>query len=125
MKRLAFTLTCTLLVTVSAHAASPIKWKTDKGQVIAGSNSYKTLYTYDNDKDGRPTCLDKCAEAWPPHIAEYWDTPREPFGTVELEDGKKQWTLKGMPLYFSVLDEKKGTANGDGIDGKWNAARPD
>lgn len=29
-----------------------------------------------------------------------------------------------MPLYFSILDEKKGDTNGDGVGGLWKAARP-
>ena len=82
----------------NAYAASPIKVATGNGDVIAGSNSYRTLYVFGNDTDGVPTCYDECAEKWPPHVAEYWDTPRPPFGTVERTDGSKQWTKDGMAL---------------------------
>ncbi|HMB77616.1 MAG TPA: hypothetical protein VKN76_14545 [Kiloniellaceae bacterium] len=107
-----------------AFAASPIKVATDSGDVIAGSNTYKTLYVYGADSAGVSNCYDACAESWPPHLAEYWDDPRPPFSTIERTDGSKQWAKDGMPLYFSVLDEKKGDTNGEGVDGVWQAARP-
>lgn len=108
----------------TAYAASPIKVKTDNGEVIAGSDSYRTLYVYANDEEGVSNCYDDCAEKWPPHFAEYWDDPRPPFSVVERADGTIQWAKDGMPLYFSILDEKKGDTNGDGVDGLWAIARP-
>jgi len=125
MKYFAMTLGAMITMTVAVHASSPIKVDTDKGKVIAGSNSYKTLYTYDKDADGISNCYGDCAEKWPPHLAEYWDSARPPFGMIERTDSKKkQWTKEGMPLYFSTLDNKKGDTNGDGVDGMWKASRP-
>jgi predicted lipoprotein with Yx(FWY)xxD motif len=124
MKLAIVTLGAAIAITAAAHASSPIKVKTDSGEVIAGSNTYMTLYTYANDAEGVSTCNDACAEKWPPHLAEYWDDPRPPFSTFEREDGTKQWAYKGMGLYFSTLDEKKGDTNGEGVDGLWTAARP-
>jgi predicted lipoprotein with Yx(FWY)xxD motif len=124
MKHIAISLIAAIAMTATAHAASPIKVTTDNGEVIAGSDSYKTLYTYAEDSEGVPSCYDDCAEKWPPHLAEYWDSPRPPFSTIARKDGKMQWSKDGMPLYFSTLDEKKGDTNGDGIDGLWQVARP-
>ena len=124
MKHIVISLSAAIAMIGTAHAASPIKVTTDNGVVIAGSDSYKTLYTYAKDADGVPNCYDACAEKWPPHLAQYWDDPRPPFSTVERKDGKKQWAKDGMPLYFSTLDEKKGDTNGDGVKGLWKAARP-
>ncbi len=124
MKFFGISLCAVIAMTATAYAASPIKQSTDNGQVIAGSNSYKTLYTFADDKDGVSSCYGECAEKWPPHVAEYWDKPRPPFATTERSDGKLQWTKDGMPLYFSTLDDKKGDTNGDGVNGKWKAARP-
>jgi predicted lipoprotein with Yx(FWY)xxD motif len=124
MKRLTIALCAIATTTTVAFAASPIKVATGSGEVIAGSNTYKTLYTYANDSEGVSNCYDECAEKWPPHLAEYWDSPRAPFSTVERADGTKQWAKDGMPLYFSTLDESKGDTNGDGVDGLWSAARP-
>lgn len=124
MKRFAIALGAIAATTTLAIAASPIKVATDSGEVIAGSNTYRTLYVYANDSEGVSNCYDECAEKWPPHLAEYWDSPRAPFSTIERKDGSKQWAKDGMPLYFSILDEAKGDTKGDGIDGFWAAARP-
>lgn len=112
------------VVSATAHAASPIKVETGSGEVIAGSDSYRTLYTYAKDAEGVSNCYGECAEKWPPHLAEYWDSPRPPFSTIDRMDGKKQWAKDGKPLYFSILDKEKGDTKGDGVDGLWTAARP-
>ncbi|WP_428645336.1 COG4315 family predicted lipoprotein [Roseibium sp.] len=124
MKRIAISMCVIAATTTIALAASPIKVTTDSGDVIAGSNTYRTLYVYAEDSEGMSNCYDECADKWPPHVAEYWDTPRPPFSTIERKDGKKQWAKDGMPLYFSTLDEAKGDTKGEGVDGLWTAARP-
>lgn len=124
MNRSAIAAAAVIAFAATAHAASPIKVKTESGEVIAGSDSYRTLYTYARDSAGVSNCYDECAEKWPPHLAEYWDSPRPPFSAIDRKDGKKQWAKDGMPLYFSTLDKEKGDTNGDGVDGLWRAARP-
>lgn len=124
MKTLAFTIAAALAASTAVQAATPIKVETENGVVIAGSNSYKTLYSYAKDAGGEPTCYDQCAKQWPPHFAEYWDEPGGAFTIVDRRDGKKQWAKDGMPLYFSSQDKKKGDTNGDGAGGVWKAARP-
>jgi predicted lipoprotein with Yx(FWY)xxD motif len=124
MRKTALALGVVIAMTAPAFSQSPTKVNTEMGAVVVGSNSYKTLYTFAGDSDGVSNCYDECAEKWPPHLAQYWDSPRPPFSTIERADGKKQWAKDGKPLYFSVLDEKKGDTNGDGVDGKWQAARP-
>jgi len=127
MKHFIYLLGVVLTLATVAHAATPIKVETENGTVIAGSNSYRTLYIHQRDTGGVPTCYDECAKQWPPHLAEYWDEPDKPGGTftiVDRKDGKKQWAKNGMPLYFAAFDEKKGDTNGDGVDDVWKVARP-
>ncbi len=124
MKRILISMSVIAATTTFALAASPIKVTTASGDVIAGSNSYRTLYVYAEDSEGMSNCYDECADKWPPHVAEYWDAPRQPFSTIERKDGTKQWAKDGMPLYFSILDEAKGDTKGEGVDGLWTAARP-
>lgn len=124
MKQFIYSIGAVVALTTAAHAATPIKVETANGVVIAGSNSYKTLYRYAKDTDGVPTCYDECAKRWPPHLAEYWDEGGGAFTIVDRKDGKKQWAKDGKPLYFSKLDGKKGDTNGDGADGEWEVARP-
>ena len=124
MKRIAISLSVIVATTIVSFAASPIKVSTESGDVIAGSNTYRTLYVYAEDGEGTSNCYDKCAEKWPPHVAEYWDTPRAPFSTIERNDGTKQWAKDGKPLYFSILGKAKGDTKGEGVDSLWTAARP-
>jgi len=124
MKHHAFSIGALLALTMTAHASTPIKVETANGVVIAGSNSYKTLYNYAGDAGGVPSCYDECARQWPPHLAEYYDEGGGAFTIVDRKDGKKQWAKDGKPLYFSSMDKKKGDTNGDGAGGEWQAARP-
>ena len=109
-----------IVAATSAIAAPPVQTvDTDKGKVIAAENGM-TLYTYKKDEKGESYCYDKCATNWPPYLA---DASANAEG-VERKDGKKQWALKGMPLYFWIKDAKKGDATGDGVGKVWDAARP-
>jgi predicted lipoprotein with Yx(FWY)xxD motif len=124
MKRFVLTAGALVAMTIAASAASPIKVSTADGDVLAGSNTYMTLYTYEKDGEGVSNCYDACAENWLPHFAEYWDTPKAPFSTIDRNDGKKQWAKDGKPLYFFKEDTNKGDTSGDGVGGVWSVARP-
>ncbi|MEK1928034.1 MAG: hypothetical protein AAAB11_21705 [Rhizobium giardinii] len=113
-----------IVAATSAIAASPVQTvDTDKGKVIAGENGM-TLYTYKKDEKGESYCYDKCATNWPPYLADASANAEGDYTLVERKDGKKQWALKGMPLYFWIKDAKKGDATGDGVGKVWDAARP-
>jgi transforming growth factor-beta-induced protein len=47
------------------------------------------------------------------------------FGTIVREDGSKQTTYKGWPLYYYVQDQNPGDVLGDGRSNVWFAAKPD
>jgi predicted lipoprotein with Yx(FWY)xxD motif len=46
------------------------------------------------------------------------------FGTITREDGKKQTTYKGMPLYYFAGDKKAGDVTGQGMGKVWYVANP-
>ncbi len=83
-----------------------------------------TLYTFDNDPEGRSTCLDKCAEKWPPLQANSNDQTVENYSILTREDGTYQWAFRGKPLYTWVLDMESGQTPGNGVGGVWHLARP-
>ena len=113
-----------VVAATSALAAPPVQTvETDKGKVIAAENGM-TLYTYKKDEKGESYCYDKCAVNWPPYLADASAAADGDYTLVERKDGKKQWALKGMPLYFWIKDTKKGDATGDGVGSVWDAARP-
>jgi predicted lipoprotein with Yx(FWY)xxD motif len=113
-----------LISAAFAFAAPAVQTvETGNGKVIAADNGM-TLYTYKKDEKGESYCYDKCATNWPPYLAEGSAAADGDYTLVERKDGKKQWALKGMPLYFFVKDTKTGDATGDGVGKVWDAARP-
>jgi len=52
------------------------------------------------------------------------DKPAGDLSIVTRDDGKKQWALKGMPLYYWVKDTKPGETTGEGVMGAWHVAKP-
>ena len=63
------------------QAAEPPKVaETPKGPALANSRGM-TLYTFDKDSDGKSACTGKCAENWPPLMADPTASP--PAGYAE------------------------------------------
>ncbi|WP_413871043.1 hypothetical protein [Albidovulum sp.] len=104
-----------LAVCGMAHAASAQEMLTDANGM--------TLYTFDADTGGTPTCYDDCAAKWPPYLAKEGDAMKEGWATVDRTDGTKQWTYDGKPLYFYAGDKAKGDMTGDGMGGKWHVVK--
>lgn len=83
-----------------------------------------TLYTHTKDAEaGAPTCLNACAEQWPPLEAPSRAVEVGDWSVIDRPDGLDQWAFKGQPLYRSVADEVPGDANGTGDE--WNVATYD
>lgn len=90
------------------------------GQRIALANKDgRTLYTFEKDEAGKSNCVDACATNWPPELAVADDKAFEEFTIITRPDGKRQWALKGKPLYMSAKDQKPGEALGEGADDAW------
>ena len=78
-----------------------------------------TLYTYDHDGGGKPTCNGLCAVAWPPFLAQ-GEKLGTGWTTVARSNGGQQWAYRGKPVYFYASDRAKGDAKGNGLDGVWH-----
>jgi predicted lipoprotein with Yx(FWY)xxD motif len=85
-----------------------------------------TLYTFDKDSagSGKSVCNGQCATNWPPLMAADADAASGDYSVVTRDDGKKQWALKGKPLYYWVKDTKPGDTTGEGVMGAWHVAKP-
>ncbi|WP_240762474.1 plastocyanin/azurin family copper-binding protein [Paenibacillus thalictri] len=85
-----------------------------------------TLYWYTKDMENMSMCKDQCAVNWPIYYADNMQIPAElnagDFKSIVREDGKKQTTYKGMPLYYFAKDEKAGDTKGQGVNNVWYAA---
>ena len=105
----------------SAYAAAPVMLS---GDVLAGSNGM-TLYTFDKDAGGKSVCNGPCATNWPPLHATDSDVANGDYSIITRDDGKKQWALKGKPLYYWSKDQKPGDKTGDGfLNNAWHVAKP-
>ena len=103
--------------------------QTSAGDALAGAGGM-TLYVFAADTDGTSTCTGSCAETWPPLLGDgsdvtAIDSVSGAFGTTTRDDGTKQVTHGGSPLYYYSGDQVAGDAKGDGIGGVWSVAPVD
>ncbi len=82
------------------------------------------LYTYDADPaGGHPVCVDTaCANTWHPVAAGQLTLPVGDFGVIARDDGIRQWTFKGKPLYTFAGDTAPGDTLGNGYKGEGRVA---
>ncbi len=87
-----------------------------------------TLYVFKKDAPGKSACAGPCVGKWPIYYREKVGTSGDlkdaDFGTITREDGKKQTTYKGQPLYYFAGDKAPGDANGQGVMEVWSVAAP-
>jgi predicted lipoprotein with Yx(FWY)xxD motif len=93
--------------------------------VLVGPNGM-TLYTFDKDEanSGKSVCNGPCAGNWPPLMAKDGDKAEGGYTIITRDDGKKQWAVKGKPLYYWSKDMKPGDKTGDGVLKVWQVAKP-
>lgn len=106
-------------------------WDSKKlGKVITDGEGF-TLYRFDNDTAEPPksTCAGECEKAWPVvaagDVKAAAGTDASKIGEVTRDDGTKQLTLGGWPMYRYAKDTNPGDANGQGVGGTWFASAPD
>ena len=99
------------------------------GAVLADAEGH-TLYRYAKDiaKPSKATCVDACAEMWPPLVS---DSPALVAGVdeqlvslVTRPDGRKQVTVGGWPIYRYAKDTGTGIALGQNVSADWAAITP-
>ena len=81
----------------------------------------KAMYSFAADAKGVSNCSGSCARYWPP-VPVTGSVPKDPqgvtakFGELTRDDGTKQLTVDGMPMYTYVGDSAKGDTSGQGLD---------
>ena len=103
----------------------------DLGTILTDAAG-RSLYLYTKDERNVSNCSGGCALAWPPLITVEDPVPGEGvsgnlIGTTIREDGSKQVTFDGDPLYYYASDEKPGDALGQNRGEVWfviNVAEP-
>jgi predicted lipoprotein with Yx(FWY)xxD motif len=88
------------------------------------------LYYVEGDTDGSK-CTGPCTQSWPPVTIESQQPTGAPglqgamIATITRQDGSRQVTFGGHPLYRYAADAGAGSANGDGVKdkfGTWHLA---
>lgn len=118
----------------SSAGAIELKVATGSGSVgsyLTGANGM-TLYIFAKDTagDGKSACNGDCATKWPPLVvASLAEVKADSGATGALalanrDDGTKQVTYKGLPLYYFAADKAAGDTTGQGVGGVWVVAAP-
>ena len=93
---------------------------------ILTSSYGKTMYTFDKDQtgSGKSECVSTCADNWPPVYVEPGIKISGDFSSITRNDGQKQLTYKGKPLYFFAKDKNPGDKTGDNVNNVWHVVTP-
>lgn len=100
------------------------------GRVVTDGAGF-VLYRFDKDSNNPPTsnCVGECARIWPPALTDgkpvLTGIDPDKVGTLTRQDGTKQLTLDGWPLYRYIGDTKPGQWKGQGVGGTWFVIAPD
>jgi predicted lipoprotein with Yx(FWY)xxD motif len=99
------------------------------GKTVLTAGNGLTLYSLSAETHGKFICKGSCLKDWHPLVVAAGVKPTGPvsLGTIKRPDnGKRQVTFEGRPLYTFDADKKKGDAKGQGIKdvGTWHAATP-
>jgi predicted lipoprotein with Yx(FWY)xxD motif len=115
-------------VVMGMHHAIKIQEKAGIGKYLTDTEGM-TLYWFKKDSPWKSTCSGACLEKWPIYYRETVAAPKgikaADFGTITREDGKKQSTFRGYPIYYWNGDKKAGDTNGQGVNNVWNVINPD
>ena len=95
----------------------------DFGTILMDASG-RTLYLFTIDERNVSNCAGACALDWPPLITVEDPVPGDGvsaarIGTITREDGSKQVTFDGSPLYYFAADEKPGDAMGQNFFEVW------
>lgn len=98
---------------------------------ILVDNQGKTLYYFAMDTPGsnNSSCYGQCAVYWPVFFVDPITVPSSlsvtEFSSITRDDGSKQTTFRGWPLYYYKGDKNIGDVNGENVTNNWFVVRPD
>jgi predicted lipoprotein with Yx(FWY)xxD motif len=93
------------------------------GSSILTDGQGMTLYYYTKDANGKSASTGQVEKAWPSfYAASISVSPplkAEDFGTITRDDGSKQTTYHGWPMYYWFKDKAPGDMSGEGVGKVW------
>jgi predicted lipoprotein with Yx(FWY)xxD motif len=99
------------------------------GQVVTDEDGW-ILYRFDKDTADPPAsnCYDECERVWPPSYTDgnpvVKGIDEDLVGTVTRDDGTRQLTINGWPVYRYIGDKKPGQWSGQAVGGVWFVISP-
>ncbi|RLK61296.1 hypothetical protein [Actinokineospora cianjurensis] len=122
----------------SARAESSSRWveltagKAGALDPVVVNGAGLTLYRFDKDSaaPSKSVCVGECAKQWPPvTVAKRGKVfvsgvQQSAVGFVTRDDGSRQVTIGGWPVYRFAKDTKAGDTNGQGVGGTWFGVTP-
>jgi len=112
---------------IAMDHAVQTKTKEGVGTYLADAKGM-TLYWFKKDSPGKSACAGPCVEKWPVYYREKVMAGEGlsdgDFETITREDGKKQSTFRGYPLYYWAGDKASGDTSGQGVKDVWYVIDP-
>jgi predicted lipoprotein with Yx(FWY)xxD motif len=88
----------------------------------------RTLYLFTRDTGGTSVCYGGCANTWPPLLVGAADPTLDgiggAIGVTMRNDGNRQVTYEGKPLYYYAPDTNVGDTKGQGVNNVWYVIAP-
>jgi predicted lipoprotein with Yx(FWY)xxD motif len=88
----------------------------------------RTLYLFTKDSENKSVCYAGCANAWPPLLVGSGDPTLDgiggTLGVTVRNDGNRQVTYGGKPLYYFASDTAPGDTKGQGVGSVWYVVAP-
>jgi predicted lipoprotein with Yx(FWY)xxD motif len=114
----------------SSAAAGVVSSQSSTIGTILVNDAGRTIYVFANDTGTTSTCTGACAANWPPVPAPSPVPSTAPgvsaqLGSTTRDDGTKQLTVNGWPIYTYIGDKKPGTWKGQNVGGTWFVIKPD
>ena len=114
---------------LSSAASLTVKSRESVGSYLADDKGM-TLYMFKKDAPGKSMCgaANGCLEKWPVFFADTVDAKAgfdaAAVGTITRDDGSKQTTYKGQPLYYFFKDKDGDDVYGQGVNNVWFVVAP-
>ncbi len=114
-------------VAMADHHAVKVSKKEGIGSFLVDIKGV-TLYYFKKDTPGKSACEGDCVTRWPLYfreaVAAKDGLKTEDFGSITRDDGQRQTTYKGMPLYYFAGDKNPGETTGQGVKDVWYVVNP-
>ncbi|MFI6575174.1 hypothetical protein ACIBFB_05190 [Nocardiopsis sp. NPDC050513] len=107
-------------------------WDDRFGDILTDGDG-NVLYRFADDPRNESSCVDGCAENWPPldvgddgaPVSVEGAATADLVATIERDDGSLQVAYSGWPLYTYTGDAAPGDVNGQGVADAWYVVAPD